>query len=165
MAKKIESTLKNWEQVDNAIKTLAELNISKTRLEGDQTILINEIKKNTAIKAKSIDLKIKEIEKDIERYTESHKDEFTEKRSKKLNHGTISYKIVKKVCCSCVAEAIKALNALNLNFCIRTKQELDKDRLMSDVDENTLLKAGITIKKEDKLRIEPNYEKIAANLQ
>lgn len=76
----------------------------------------------------------------------------------------MSYKIVKRVCCTCVEEAIKALKALKLDFCIRTKQELDKDRLLADVDENTLLKAGITIKKEDKLRIEPNFEKIAATV-
>lgn len=164
MAKKIESTLKNWDEVDASIKKIAELNINKTRLEGEQTLQINEIKKNTAEKAKGIDSKIKELEKDIERFTESHKDEFTDKRNKKLNHGTVSYKIVKRVCCSCVNEAIKALKALNLDFCIRTKQELDKDRIMAEVDENTLLKAGITIKKEDKLRIEPNYEKIAATV-
>lgn len=164
MAKKIESTLKNWDEVDASIKKIAELNINKTRLEGEQTLQINEIKKNTAEKAKGIDSKIKELEKDIERFTESHKDEFTDKRNKKLNHGTVSYKIVKRVCCSCVNEAINALKALNLDFCIRTKQELDKDRIMAEVDENTLLKAGITIKKEDKLRIEPNYEKIAATV-
>ena len=164
MAKKIESTLKNLDEVDASIKKIAELNINKTRLEGEQTLQINEIKKNTAEKAKGIDSKIKELEKDIERFTESHKDEFTDKRNKKLNHGTVSYKIVKRVCCSCVNEAIKALKALNLDFCIRTKQELDKDRIMAEVDENTLLKAGITIKKEDKLRIEPNYEKIAATV-
>ncbi|MGN1124596.1 MAG: host-nuclease inhibitor Gam family protein [Candidatus Gastranaerophilaceae bacterium] len=164
MAKKIESTLKNWEDVDASIKQIAELSINKTRLEGEQTLQINEIKKNTAQKAKGIDLKIKELEKDIERFTESHKNEFTEKRNKKLNYGTVSYKIVKRVCCTCVEEAIKALKALKLDFCIRTKQELDKDRLLADVDENTLLKAGITIKKEDKLRIEPNFEKIAATV-
>lgn len=164
MAKKIESTLQNWDEVDNAIKELAELNILKTKLEGEQTLQINEIKQSTALKAKSLDVKIKEIEKNIERYTEAHKNEFADKRSKKLNHGSISYKITKKVCCPCVQDAIKALSALNLNFCIRTKQELDKDRILADVDENTLLKAGITIKKEDKLRIEPNFEKIAATL-
>lgn len=162
MAKKIESTLKSWDEVDISIKELAELNIRKTRLEGEQTLQINEIKKDTAEKAKGIDLRIKELEKDIERFTETHKEEFAKKRNKKLNHGTISYKIVKRVCCSCVAEAIKALKALNLDFCIRTKHELDKDRIIAEVDESTLLKAGITIKKEDKLRIEPNYEKIAA---
>lgn len=164
MAKKIKSTLKNWDEVDASIKKIAELNITKTRLEGEQTLQINEIKKNTAEKAKGIDSQIKELEKDIERFTESHKDEFTAKRNKKLNHGTVSYKIVSRVCCSCVNEAIKSLKALNLDFCIRTKQELDKDRIMTEVDENTLLKAGITIKKEDKLRIEPNYEKIAATV-
>lgn len=164
MARKMESTLKNWDEVDASIKQIAELNINKTRLEGEQTLQINEIKKITAEKAKGLDFKIKELEKDIERFTEAHKDEFTEKRNKKLNHGTVSYKIVKRVCCTCVTEAIKALKALNLDFCIRTKQELDKDRLLADVDENTLLKAGITIKKEDKLRIEPNYEKIAATV-
>ncbi len=69
--------------------------------------------------------------------------------------------VVRKVCCNCIEEAIKGLKVLNLDFCIRTKQELDKDRLL-ECDENMLLKAGISIKTEDKVRIEPNFEKLAA---
>lgn len=165
MAKKIESTLKNWEQVDNALKTLAELNIKKTKLEGEQTIQINEIKAKIQAEAKGIDAEIKSLEKDITRFTESHKDEFTKTRTKKLNYGTLSYKITRKILCSAVGEAIKSLKALKLDFCLRVKEELDKDKLLADVDESLLLKAGITVKKEDRLKIEPNIVKIAANLQ
>lgn len=161
MAKKQESKYLSWEEIDEALKELGELNIKKTRLEGEQTLKINEIKAETQAKAGIITSQIKDIEKNIERFTDAHKTEFLQKRTKKLNYGQISFRLVKKVCCSCVDEAIKALKVLNMDFCIRTKSELDKERIM-ECDENLLLKAGIVIKSEDKVRIEPNFEKLAA---
>ena len=161
MAKKVESIYKNWNEVDEALKELGELNIAKTQIEGEQTVKINEIKADASAKAQAIQARIKEIEKNIERFTDANKSEFLSKRTKKMTYGTISFRLVKKVCCNCVEEALKGLRVLNLDFCIRTKSELDKDRLL-ECDEKMLLKAGITIKTEDKVKIEPNYEKLAA---
>lgn len=161
MAKKIESIYKSWDDVDNALKKLGELNIQKTRLEEFQTLKTNEIKAETAKMAAPVLVQIKDIEKNIERFVSARKSEFLKTRSKKLNFGTIAFKLTKKVCCSCVADAIKSLRVLNLDFCIRTKSELDKEQLL-ECDEKILEKAGITIKTEDKLRIEPNVLKLAA---
>lgn len=161
MAKKIESIYRTWEEIDDALKTLGELNIQKTKLEGEQTLKINEIKEETSIKAGALQTQIKDIEKNIERFVSERKSEFLKVRTKKLNFGTIAFKITKKVCCNCIGDAIKALKVLDLNFCIRTKEELDKEKLL-ECDENLLKKAGITIKTEDKLRLEPNFEKLAA---
>ncbi len=161
MAKKTESIYKSWNEVDAALKELGELNVAKTRIEGEQTLKINSIKADANAKSAIIQTRIKEIEKNIERFTDANKSEFLSKRTKKLTYGVISFRLVRKVCCNCIEEAIKGLKVLNLDFCIRTKQELDKDRLL-ECDENMLLKAGISIKTEDKVRIEPNFEKLAA---
>ena len=55
--------------------------------------------------------------------------------------------------------AIKALKALNLDSFLRVKEELDKEALL-ELDESVLTKAGITIKREDKITIEPDYVQI-----
>lgn len=161
MAKVKESIYKNWEEINQAMKTLGQLNIKKNKLEGEQTIKINEVKEATALKAGELINNIKEIEKEIARFTQQNKNEFIKKRHKKLAFGTVSFKITKSVSCECVADAIKALKSLNLDFCIRCNEELNKDEIKEISDEMMLSRAGITIKKTDKLTIEPNYIKIS----
>lgn len=161
MAKK-ESIYKSWEEVNSALKELGELNILKQKLEGEQTVKINEIKAKTLENAGIIKKQIDEIEKNIAKYAEQNKSEFLKTRNKKLTFGTISFRLAKSIACTCKEEAIKALKALNLDFCLRIKEEIDKDKCL-EVDEKILLKAGISIKSEDKVRIEPNYVKLAAN--
>lgn len=165
MAKKTESIYKNWEEINSAMKELGELNILKQKLEGEQTIKINEIKAETLKKAGVIKSQISEIEKNIERFAMQNKSEFLKTRNKKLTFGSVSFRLVKSVVCQCKEEAIKALKALNLDFCIRSKEELDKDECLkfAESDEKTLLKAGISIKAEDKVKIEPDYIKVVAN--
>ena len=161
MAKKTESIYKSWQEVDDAMKVLGEKSVALTKLEGEQTVQINEIKSKTLKKAGDLKNDITLIQKNIERFADAHKSEFLQKRTKKLNYGTISYRIVKKVVCSAVDDAIKCLRALNMDFCIRTKMELDKDVLIEQ-DEKLLQKANISIKTEDKIKIEPNFEKLMA---
>lgn len=160
MAKK-SSIYTTWAEVDNALKELGELNIQKTALEGEQTVKINTIKKEILEKTGNLQTKIKEIEKNIERFAEQNKSEFLKTRNKKLTFGTVSFRLVKSVVCACKEEGIKALKALNLDFCLRLKEEIDKDKCL-EVDEKLLLKAGITVKTEDKVKIEPNYIKLAS---
>ncbi len=162
MAKKIESKYKSWEDVNSALKELGELNIKKERLEGEQTVKINEIKADTLAKAGIITTQMKTIEKDIERFTDEHKSEFIKIRSKKLTFGTVSFRLVKSVFIKVKDEAIKSLKALNLDFCLKIKEEIDKEKCL-EIDENILQKAGIVIKQEDKIRIEPSYVKLATN--
>ena len=163
MAKKM-STYQTWAEVDTAMKELGELNIQKQNLEGEQTVRINEVKADILSKTGAIQTRIKDIEKNIERYAEQNKSEFLKTRNKKLTFGTVSFRLVKSVVCTCKEEAIKALKALNLDFCLRQKEEIDKDKCL-EVDEKILLKAGISIKTEDKVKIEPNYIKLAAESQ
>lgn len=165
MAKKTESIYKSWEDVNSALKKLGELNILKQKLEGEQTEKINEIKAKTLEKAGAIKTQIAEIEKNIERFAMQNKSEFLKTRNKKLTFGIVSFRLVKSVVCTCKEEAIKALKALNLDFCIRSKEEIDKDECLKFAEdgERTLLKAGISIKSEDKVKIDPDYVKIVAN--
>ena len=75
----------------------------------------------------------------------------------------ISCRLSEKVVCSSIGAAIKALKQLNYDWCIRTKEELDKDEVKK-LDSNILTRIGVQIVKEDKLTIEPNTVKIAATM-
>lgn len=157
-----KSIFQNWDEVNIAMRDLAELRIKKQKLEGEQTLKINEIKEQTAIKSGDLVEKIKHIEKEITKFAEENKDEFAKKRSKKLLFGTISFKQSKKIVCNMIDSSIKCLKALGLYHCIRIKEELDKEQLL-EVDELTLTKAQIQLKRTDNISIEPNFELIAAN--
>ena len=63
---------------------------------------------------------------------------------------------------SCIGATIKALKALNLDFCLRIKEEIDKDEVKT-LDSSILTKIGVKVEKEDKLSIEPNIIEIVAN--
>lgn len=162
MAKKKESTLKSWDEVDESLKTLGKLKIEKTKLEGELTSKINEIKEKYTLKCTNISGEVKTIEKEIERFCEERKADFLNKRSKKLNFGLVAYRLTEKVKISCVEATVKALKALNLDFCLRIKEEIDKDEVKT-LDSSVLTKIGVKVEKEDKLSIEPNIIEIVAN--
>lgn len=161
MAKKKESLYKNWEEIDNQLKKIGELKIEKTKLEGELTLKTNELKNCYSTKCEAIAKEIKTIEKEITRYCEQNKDSFINKRNKKLNFGTIAYRLSEKIVCPCDEAAIKALKALNLDYCLRIKEEIDKDKL-KELDAKILTKIGATVVKEDKITIEPNIIEIVS---
>lgn len=154
-----ESTFQSWDEVNENMKKLAELKVKKQKLEGEQTLAINEIKAKCNAKAVLISDEIKAIEKNMALFAEQNKDEFALKRTKKLMFGTISYRLTKKIVCSSIETAVKALKTLNLDSFLRVKEELDKDALL-ELDESILTKAGISIKREDKISIEPDSVRI-----
>lgn len=163
MAKKKESIYKNWSEIDSNLKKLGELKIQKSRLEGELTVKINELKEKYNIHCSNINNEIKTIEKEITRYCEQNKDAFLNKRNKKLNFGLISYRLSEKVVIPCLNTAIKALKSLNLDYCLRIKEEIDKEKV-KELDKNILAKIGISVVKEDKLNIEPDMVEIAASV-
>ncbi|MBQ8476067.1 host-nuclease inhibitor Gam family protein, partial [bacterium] len=133
----------------------------KTKLEGELTNEINAIKSKYVELSEKISTEIDFLEKEIERFCEEHKDAFIKTRSKKLNFGLVAYRISDKVKISCKSATIKSLKALNLDFCLRIKEEIDKDEVKK-LDAATLTKIGVKIDKQDKLSIEPDIVEIVA---
>lgn len=163
MAKKKNSILKNWCEVDENLKKIGELKIKKSKLEGELSIKINELKSQYTTNADSIEREIQSIEKEITRFCEENKNEFINKRSKKMNFGTISYRITERVKIISNDAAVKALKLLNYDFCLDIKTTIKKDEIKK-LDTSTLTKIGASIIKEDKLTIEPDIVEIAATI-
>ena len=161
MAKKKESIFTKWDEVDNSLKRLGELQIKKSKIEGNLNEKINELKVKSQAECTPIITEIKQIEKEIARFCEQNKESFVNKRNRKLNFGVISYRLTEKVVCNSVQSVIKSLKLLCLDHCLRVKEELDKDKI-KELDTNTLTKIGVSIVKEDKLTIEPNIIEIVS---
>lgn len=161
MAKKKESTLLTWDEVNEAMKRLAELNIQKKTLETEQNRQIDEIKKETSIKADVIIKDIKSVEKDIIRFAEQNRAEFTKKRTKVLTFGKISFRYAKSIWCGDVPAAISALKSFAMEKYLRVEYKLNKELLIG-ADPMMLAKCGIQKKAEDKICVEPDYRKLAS---
>lgn len=164
MAKKKESIYTNWEEIDQQMRKIGELEIKKTKPEGEMNIKVNELKNKYGKQCNELSEEIKTIKTEITRFCDQKKDEFLDKRSKKLTFGTVAYRLSESVkFLNKEASIIKSLMSLNCDFCLRTKTEIDKEQVKT-LDNNILAKIGVAIVKKDKLTIEPDNVKIAASI-
>lgn len=161
---KKESIYKNWYDVDRALKKLGSLEIEKSRIEGEQTLAINKIKEGYTARGEEIVAEQKRIKTEITRFCEENKDAFLSKRSKKLNFGTIGYRVSESVKYDNENLVIKMLKSLNFDFCLKITEKVEKDKL-KELDSTTLTKLGVQIVKKDGISIEPDIAQIAANVQ
>lgn len=151
MAKK--STYKNWDEINFALKYLAETKIKLKKLESEQVEKINEIKKENSLKIEVLQESISKTEKDIELFTKKNIDDFESKRTKKFSFGKISVKKSKNFAINCVKTTLEKLEKLKLKDCIRLKKEIAKEYLKK-LDEKTLQKIGVSVITDEKIKIE-----------
>lgn len=159
MAKKKETSLHSWDEVNKALKELGEKKIKAENLEGEQTIKINEIKADYDLKAGVIQAEIKAIEENIELFCEANKQEFLDQRTKKMTFGSVGYRLAESLKVKNVKATIAAIKKLDLLSYLRVKEEPDKEALKG-LDDSTLTKIGVERKRVDKISIEPNYEEL-----
>ena len=151
--------LKNWEDVDNAVRRIGEIDIEIGKIEGEMTLKINEIKEAGNIKAEGLRNERKKLEKNVEFFAINCKDEFLKTRNRVLSFGKVAYRVTSKIIVKSKQACVSALKALGLEKYVRIVEEPNKE-LMENMDDNMLVKVGAQRKVEDKLRIEPDIEKI-----
>nr|BDD46383.1 hypothetical protein 2 [bacterium] len=144
---------KSWEEIDIALKFLAEKKLELKKLETERDEEINKVKDKNAFKIDILQQSIANSEECIKRFTENHLGDFGDKRSKKFTFGKISLKSSKSVVFGCIETTVKKLKELKLNDCVRQKEEIVKDALKK-LDKATLQKIGVSILTEDKISIE-----------
>lgn len=159
--RKKESIYKNWDEVNSAMKELAELNISLKSIENNLNKRIDEIKKELTPQADTVEKSIKVIEKEIELFAEQNRADFTKKRTKKLRFGKISFRYSKSVWCGNTSAAIAALKSFAMEKYLRVTEALNRDMLIN-ADPKLLAKCGILVKTSDKVSIDPDYAKLAS---
>lgn len=160
MAKK---RLNNWDEVDDAIRRMGELDIALERIQGEATMRINQIREEAKQKSAPLNSERKELEKAVQAFCESHKDEFSKKRSKVFNYGTIGYRLVRSVPIpkdkDKVAALLKSLKAFGLTDCIKVEEKPDRDKI-AEQDDATIAKLGLKRTVKDSFRVQPDVERI-----
>jgi len=155
--------IRNWEDVDLALKELGELEIKKNLVEGVLNETIAKAKAEAKEELEPVIKRAKELTKMIEIFAASKKDEFAKKRSKELTFGKVGFRLVTSVPVprdkQRVEALIKSLKAFGLDDCVIYEEKPNKDKL-KELDDSTLAKLGLEKKVKDSFRVEPFLEKI-----
>lgn len=154
--------LSSWDEVDQKLRRIGEIQIALEKIEGDMTLRINDIRQDYEQESETLKTERQELENSITSFSEFHKDEFAKTRSKDLTFGYVAYRVVRKIVIRSNEACVAALRALKLDQYIRTVEEPNKEA-MADLEDNQLAKVGAKRKVEDKFRIEPNIERIKAS--
>lgn len=149
----------DWNDVDDALRRLGEVNMLINDAEGRMTLQVNEIREDYDRETALIREEKAEIEQGIEDFAAAAKDEFLKTRTKTLTYGTIAYRLSTKIKIKGVEACIKGLKKLGLIDCVRVKEEPDREA-MKNLDPSVLSRLGAELVRDDNLTIEPNIEKI-----
>lgn len=157
--KKTEPVFQTWEQIDDALKSIAKI---------DQTIKIHEAKLNDDInmlktKVQNITtplLKEKALlEKNIKEFTEANVAEFKDKKTKDFTFGQVGFRKSTSIITRNVKAIIEALKNNKMIDCIITKESINKDEL-TKYDDASLEKVGAKRKVEDVFFYKVDEERI-----
>lgn len=151
--------ISSWDDVNLWLKRLGEIHIATEDLEGRMTLEINTIKDAYAPHYADMAAEKKIIEAAIKEFVEANKAEFLKIRTKTFDFGTVALRVTKKIAIRNVKAVIAAIKGLGWMQCIRIKEEPDKEAL-DGLSDQELARIGVKRVVEDKLRIEPNIERL-----
>jgi phage host-nuclease inhibitor protein Gam len=154
--------LKSWEEVDAALKEIAEMELDLLDIEGEMNKQIQSIKLTAAKEAKPLQDRINALGKDIKAFVEEHRGELDGK-TKVLNFGKTGFRMSTRVILpkakEKLAAIIKNLKARKMNDCIIVTETVNKD-VLKKYTEDEILRVGASLKKEDVFWYETDREKL-----
>ena len=152
--------LKNWEDVDGALKEIAEAQLAIGDIEAELNRQINGAKAVAARESKPHHDRIAKLERDLKDFVEEH-------RTRTLNFGEVGFRLSTSVSIpkakEKVAEIIRRLKARQMTDCIIVEEKISKDALKK-YGEDTVNAVGATWKQKDAFGYEAYSEKLERTL-
>jgi len=144
--------LRSWEDVDAALREIAEKRIALQDIESEMQRQIIGIKKITEQESKPFVDRISKLERDLKEFVEDHRTELGKTKTRDLNFGNVGYRLSTSVSIpkakEKIAEIIRRLKARNMNDCIIVKEDVSKESLKK-YGEDTVNAVGATWKQKD----------------
>lgn len=162
--KRIEdvTVITSWEDVDVALKEIAECQIAITKIEGDMNEEINEIKEKANTKALICKEQIAEREKMLKKFVTSHKSEIDGK-TKVLNFGSTGFRKSESVSIPRGEDKKKAiidsLRKNKMDDCIQVEEKINKD-ILKKYNKDMIIRVGASLKTKDTFWYETNLENV-----
>lgn len=161
---KNQPVLKNWNEVDAALKEIAEKEILIEEIEGEMNKQINGIKISSGLEAKPHQDRISKLGNDVKEFVTEHKEEI-EGKTKTLNFGKTGFRLSTSVSIPRAKEKveaiIKSLKIRKMTDCINVVESVNKE-VLKKYSEEEIIKIGGKLKKEDVFWYETAREKLRA---
>lgn len=158
--RRADTVLASWDDVDQCLAEIGKIDREIGLLEAAQQEQIDALKAATKAAAEPHQVKKTGLELAIQQYCEAHRAEFANAKTRKLNFGSVGFRLSTSVVIKRIADTLAALKALGLTHCIRVKEELDKDA-MRNLPTETLAEVGAGLKTVDAFGYEIDREQLA----
>jgi len=162
--------IRNFEDLDQVLLEAGQLQVELTKKEAEMNAKIQKIRDQFEQATESLREKLKNIETDIQAFCLKNKTEFDKERKKELIHGFVGFRtnppkvlqLNKKFTVKTTIELIKKI--FNGKY-IRTKEELNKDLILTDysakeLTDDKLAAIGLRIDQDETFYYEINWELI-----
>ena len=155
--------LKTWEDVDAALREIAEAELTLGDIEAEMNRQIIGAKKIAEQQSKPHSDRISKLERDIKEFVTDHRDELGKVKTKPLNYGEVSFRLSTTISLpkakEKLAEIIRRLKARQMTDCIITEEKVSRDGLRK-YGEDTVNAVGATWKQKDEFGYEVFKDKI-----
>lgn len=143
-----EPVLKTWDEVDAALKEIAEAENQIAILESSLNITVNTLKEEFKAKSEPYKSEIKKYEAMVKEYVTEHKTDLRGK-SRELTFGKVGFRLSTKVALpKKLDRLIAALRRNGMDDCIQVEEKVNKD-VLKTYDEKEIIAVGAALKKED----------------
>lgn len=162
--------IKTYEELDQALLEAGKLSVELTKKEAELNSKIQKIREQFDQSTEGLRENLASLETDIQAYCLKHKEEFNKERRKELVHGFVGFRtnppkvlqLNKKFTVKTTIELIKKLFEGKY---IRTKEELNKDSILTDysakeLTDDKLAAVGLRIDQDETFFYEVNWESL-----
>ena len=151
-----KTTITSWQEADEVLKQIGNASQAIKKQESEMNLKITQVQeKFSPVIAELTEQKIG-LERNLQLFCESKRDEFADKKTKELSFGSVSFrfatpslKTLKGFTWESVKNIVKSSKKLASAF-IKTKEDLNKQAILNaDLKESELAKLGLTISQEE----------------
>jgi phage host-nuclease inhibitor protein Gam len=160
------AAIENWNDVDLALFEIARRSLETAALEADLGLEIQEVRGRFEGRIEALRAERDDIEGRVAAFCLARREEFSEKRSRRLRFGRIGFRASERIDVSRELEetVIETLKSLGFSDCVESRERLDRNA-MKRLGEADLARCGARRVKEDHVRIEPDLNLASARLR
>ena len=145
-------TLKTWEDVNDALRQIAEATIALGDIESEMQKQVVGAQKAAEQQSKPYNDRIAALEREIKDFVTDHRDEMGKAKSKALTFGEVGFRLSTAISLprakEKLEEIIRRLKARQMTDCIVVEEKVSKEALKK-YGEDTVNAVGATWKQKD----------------
>lgn len=157
--------LKSWEDVNDALRQIAEAQITLGDIESEMQKQIVGAKKAAEQQSKPYNDRVAKLEREIKDFVEDHREDMGKAKSKVLTFGEVGFRLSTSVSLpkakEKLEEIIRRLKARQMMDCIVVEEKVSKEALKK-YGEDTVAAVGATYKQKDVFGYDVYLERLEA---